>query len=107
MTFSQMLVHKHRETKFEMSKTMKDYSLEFHSLTLESLWQLMTENPGNEVPYGGLLFVIVCKNFDKSTLTSLRSMKATWNSSSVTPNPLPSKITVRKANAAICKAAML
>ena len=34
-------------------------------------------------------------------------MKTTWNSTSVTPNPFPSKITVRNLTAIICRAAIL
>ena len=34
-------------------------------------------------------------------------MKLTWNSSSVTPNPLPSKVMEINANVSVCKAAIL
>ena len=67
----------------------------------------MVEGSENIVTYGEVLLAYLSIYVLDFYLFSYKTMKHTWNSSSVTPNPPPSKVTSRNTHAKKYKAAIL
>ena len=89
------------------NKTSPFNSHEFLGSSHESLSPRTVEGSENKATYGWVLLLIISGIILKFLSISCKTVKLTWNSSSVNPAVFPSKVTVRNINAKMWKAAIL